>query len=77
MHDVATKELEYVQGASMDELRGRAAEEGGRYTPSPGYTPDDGYMAPEGPSDDVISPEAKNIARGDSAPPPPQADRAS
>eukprot|EP00892_Ulva_mutabilis_P011331 jgi/Ulvmu1/8570/UM045_0012.1 len=71
MHDVATKELEYVQGASMDELRGRASEAGGGgYTPSPGYTPDDGYMAPPGPTDDVISPEAQSIARSDFGEPP-------
>lgn len=75
MHDVATKELEYVQGASLDDLRGRAVADGAGYTPSPGYTPDDGYMAPSAgspgrPTDDVISPEAQSIARTDEAPPP-------
>jgi hypothetical protein len=53
MHDVATKELEYVQGgSSMDESRG--------YTPSPGYTPDDGYMA-----DTEMSPEARSLIRNE------------
>jgi len=68
MHDVATKELEYVQGASLEDLQGRSVDNCGSYTPSPGYTPDDGYMAPTGPEDDVISPEAQSIARSDSPP---------
>ena len=79
MHDVATKELEYVQGASLDDIRGRGGSDASGYTPSPGYTPDDGFMAPPaaaGPADDVISPEAQNIARSsDDAPPPASARR--
>ena len=49
MHDVATKELQYVQG-SMDVPKGS-------YTPSPGYTPDDGFMA----GDSDMSPEARSL----------------
>lgn len=56
MHDVAEKELLYVQG-SMDAPKGTYAG----YTPSPGYTPDDGYIA-----DTDMSPEARNLLRRDS-----------
>jgi hypothetical protein len=55
MHDVAEKELQYVQG-SMDSPKGT-------YTPSPGYTPDDGYI-----KDSDMSPEARSLIRSSSQP---------
>lgn len=57
MHDVATKELEYVQGYgdSIDEA----------YLPSPGFTPEDGYMVDSDGNvpDDAMSPEARDLLR--------------
>lgn len=49
MHDVATKELQYVQ-SSMDAPN--------THTPSPDYTPDDGDIA-----DTDMSPEARSLIR--------------
>lgn len=55
MHDVATKELEYVRGYgdSIDEA----------YLPSPGFTPEDGYIPDSNGNvpDDAMSPEARDL----------------
>lgn len=63
VHAVATKELEIVQGYgdSMDD--GAAA----MYMPSPGFTPDDSYMAPP---DGAMSPEAQALIRQPDGVPP-------
>lgn len=56
MHDVATKELQYVQGnrqgnrTSFDDLKAK-------FTPTPGFTPDDNFMSCDMP----FSPEAKRL----------------